>query len=456
MDPRTLDLFRCLQSGPYDEGGLRNIERLLGSQRRALRHAEDWDALGELVQLLESFASAAGGGKVTAAALGAAAEIAEQELRQVAWADSLRDRAVAERWRGGVLAATEDVWSEQIARAEHAVEIEATPSAVRELAALYVQRGSPGDREQAADLYCTLAEVVGYPDSHPLIEEALAQVPEHAAARALLERHQAQAAADPGRMSFPELTHPPGILEAAPGRTRTWPPPLPAAWQSAGAETAQPFSSVSPVMIGGPSKRTQVRDRSSAVVRWVAFGTLGLSAVAALALFVRTPKPTRAAGAAPALVQELPAPPPPAPKAPQPAPLPPPPSAAERAPAARETAVAKSAAVSAPSVRAVLDKVSVRGGSYGANVFNHALDAVYARLDQCYARALEQHRVKGRLTLGFTVKANGRVSKAKSLGGTIKDPALIRCSVDAVASARFPKPRKDTAKVKLPLQYRPS
>lgn len=471
MDPRTLDLLRCLQSGPYDDVGLQHIERLLGSQRRLLRAAGDWDAIEEVVQLLEAWASAAGGGKVTAAALGAAAEIAEQELRQVAWADSLRERATAERWRGGVAAAADDIWVEQIARAEQAVEEYGTPSAVRRLADLYVQRAAPGDREQAADLYCTLGEALGYPEGRALIELALQQAPDHAEARQQLERLQLAAREDPGRMSFPEFTHPPGILEASPERGMPSPARLTAAELPMGAglmQTPQPFSSVSPVVLGDmPRRVSAVDDRASHVVRWLAFGTLGLSAAAALLLFVRAPQAPGAAAAAAhrdlphanaarsyvpqAITPTLPTPVP-VPLVNAPDPLarntPPPPAAQPSAP--------KPVHVPTPTVRAVLKQLTVRGGTYTPTSFSSALDTVYPRLEQCYASTLQHHRVKGRLILGFTVKPNGRVIKAKSLGGTIKDPALIRCSVDALGSTRFPKPRKQAAKVKLPLQYQPS
>src|ERR1700759_1271780 len=96
MDPRTLELFRCLQSGPYDEAAWKQIQRLLVGQRRALRGRNDFATLAEIVQLLEAWAQAANTGRLRSAALGEAAEIAERELRQVSLADDLRARAVAE------------------------------------------------------------------------------------------------------------------------------------------------------------------------------------------------------------------------------------------------------------------------------------------------------------------------------------------------------------------------
>src|SRR5262249_2988092 len=96
MDPRTLELFRCLQSGPFDETGWKQIQRLLSGQCRVLRGRGDLATLAEIVQLLEGWANAAVSGRLRAAALGDAADIAERELRQVSLADDLRARAVTQ------------------------------------------------------------------------------------------------------------------------------------------------------------------------------------------------------------------------------------------------------------------------------------------------------------------------------------------------------------------------
>jgi hypothetical protein len=42
------------------------------------------------------------------------------------------------------------------------------------------------------------------------------------------------------------------------------------------------------------------------------------------------------------------------------------------------------------------------------------------------------------------------------MGGNIKEPGLIQCSVKAMEAARFPKPRKLAASVKLPFQFQPT
>ena len=58
--------------------------------------------------------------------------------------------------------------------------------------------------------------------------------------------------------------------------------------------------------------------------------------------------------------------------------------------------------------------------------------------------------------LSFTVQKNGKATQFKHMGGNIKEPALIQCSVKAMEAARFPKPRKFAANVKLPFQFQPS
>jgi outer membrane biosynthesis protein TonB len=121
-------------------------------------------------------------------------------------------------------------------------------------------------------------------------------------------------------------------------------------------------------------------------------------------------------------------------------------------------AEASSAAAAGPTVKALLEQLSIRGGHLNGTSLGAALDkTTYPRLTQCYEHALAQKpRVKGRLIVGFTVKANGHAANAKNIGGNLKDAALIRCSLEAVEATRFPKPRKQAAKITVPFQYRPS
>ena len=94
MDTSTFDLYRVLQSGPYDEAGLSQVKRLIGGQRRLLRGKSDWSTLEQLIQMLQEWAIAAGGGWLSASALAEAAEIAELDLHNTARAEQLRSQAI--------------------------------------------------------------------------------------------------------------------------------------------------------------------------------------------------------------------------------------------------------------------------------------------------------------------------------------------------------------------------
>jgi hypothetical protein len=60
------------------------------------------------------------------------------------------------------------------------------------------------------------------------------------------------------------------------------------------------------------------------------------------------------------------------------------------------------------------------------------------------------------LSFSWTVKPNGKVATVKQLGGSIKDPDLSRCSAQAIGATRFPKPHKQAALIKLPVEFRRS
>jgi len=132
--------------------------------------------------------------------------------------------------------------------------------------------------------------------------------------------------------------------------------------------------------------------------------------------------------------------------------------AAER-PEASDSAAAKPAetAVKPAEVTALLPLAVVRGGKLTEAQLTTAMSKLTPKLEACYAQTLEKKpRTKGRLIFNLTVKLNGKVTGTKKQGGTIKDADLIRCSSDAIDEARFPKPRKQAAKLKLAFEYRHS
>ncbi|HEY2735478.1 MAG TPA: hypothetical protein VGI70_15880, partial [Polyangiales bacterium] len=207
MEPLTLELFRCLQSEPYDESGLTQIRDLLSRQRQLARAKQNLSTLADLIPLLEGWAIGAGPGRLASEALLEAADIAENELGKSDLAMRLRSSAAAQSGgdRSSVNSAAAYVALARrrsdagdidgaIDAYEHALKMEAELATVRQLADLFAKRAAPGDAEQAADLYFTLADVLGKPDGIAMAERALAQQPGHRAASDLLARYRGKRA----------------------------------------------------------------------------------------------------------------------------------------------------------------------------------------------------------------------------------------------------------------------
>jgi hypothetical protein len=539
MDSRTLELFRCLQSGPFDEAGLKQIQRLLGSQRRALAAKSDLATLGEIIQLLEGWAIAAGNGKLSAAALGEAAEIAERDLRQVVLANELRARAVHAGRRTADptievphVEATAEELTAAIERAESALDADAAPTNVRALADLYARRGAEGDREQAADLYFTLADVLGNPGGIELLQLALWQMPDHAEARALLASYTGRASEPAAqRRTSQTAVEAAKPLANAVAAGLVSPPPLGAARAALGGDVPRtsprisaprlsttglsavgsappalgggasrppnlPVSSLSPVVL--PESASIDEPPTNPRRRW-GWAVVGMGACAVAAGFflgrpalqpssapdqtthslARGPETPGIASAAPENAQ---------PQEPSAAPAQAAgaqpenkaaardsqPMAAEAAAPAQvageapevakpktepELEPAKIAEKAAPAhkVAALMDQLTQRGGNLNPQLLAAAFEKLQPQLAQCYGDALQKKpKLKGKLVLGFTVQKNGHATAFKHMGGNIKEPGLIQCSVKAMEAARFPKPRKFSASVKLPFQFQPS
>jgi hypothetical protein len=144
-----------------------------------------------------------------------------------------------------------------------------------------------------------------------------------------------------------------------------------------------------------------------------------------------------------------------APAAPEPTPAP---TTVTETPAPATPPAKKEAPAPALSVRAMIDQVNQRGSKLTEQQLTAALEKAAPKLEQCYAQALEKKpRLKGRLIVAWTVRPNGKVSGAKKQGGTIKDAELARCTIDAISTTKFPKPKKQQAVlIRLPLEYRKS
>ncbi|HMI93066.1 MAG TPA: AgmX/PglI C-terminal domain-containing protein [Polyangiales bacterium] len=236
MDQQTFELLRVLQSGERSEQGLAQVRSLLDPQRRALHAADDRASLSDISELLEVWAESAPPPQA-AAAIAHAGQIAEQDLEQAERAVQLyiasleRDptqskvvdqldgllKQLRQRERldavlvkmAAALRAQGDAGADAAATTlrrlgqlrvqlgtsidgavsayEQALELSAEVELIRELAELYAKRNVNGDARQAADLYATLAEVLGAQAGKALLERALDLVPGHLEALSLLE-----------------------------------------------------------------------------------------------------------------------------------------------------------------------------------------------------------------------------------------------------------------------------
>jgi hypothetical protein len=201
MDPQTLELLRCLQSGPYDEPAWKHHRDLLRMQRRVLRAQNDSSTLTDIVHLLDVWSKNCESPRTGADVLREAADVAERDLSQTALAADLRKRAVAlghqeSRGAGTTSAETgkrrkdmKDL-NESIETYEAKLDDDADMETVYHLAELYSQRGNPGDAQQAADLYATLGDLLGHPAGLPMLQRALEHVSDHEEALRLLAQYE--------------------------------------------------------------------------------------------------------------------------------------------------------------------------------------------------------------------------------------------------------------------------
>jgi tetratricopeptide (TPR) repeat protein len=545
MDSQTLELFRCLQSGPYDEAGLEHIRGLLQPQRRLLRARNDLLTLIEIIELLQGWAEATSDPSVGTLAMLEASDIAERELRQPERAAQLRAQASAnadERDAAqqanhfGSLGARRSEAGDfdgAIEAYERALDADANVEVIYALAELYTQRGRPGDGAQAADLYCTLGDVLGNPDGIVMLERALALQPKHGEARALFDSYVAAQYPSPGK--GPPLAARPRQLAAAAAPQRQLAPAAARPRQLAPAAAPPPYAAppqlLTPPVMGSSQPGWSslppivVEDSLSSEskrggMRWLVGGTALAFVTSAAVVFAMSTGRFEAGkaavthvlasvGVAPTPTPSVlpPSTPPPAAvgasadtppsaavgastdtppstavgaSADAPAVTPPTavPSAAADAPTTAAAAEAASApeaktipehpasdeeppeassksAATTPEVHALLELATLRGGKLNDAQLSAAIDKATPKIERCYAQALkDKPRTKGRLTFGWTVRTNGKAASVKQLGGSIKDGELGRCTVQAITATRFPKPHKQSAQIKLPLEYR--
>ncbi|HET8940069.1 MAG TPA: AgmX/PglI C-terminal domain-containing protein [Polyangiales bacterium] len=412
----------------------------------------------------------------------------------------------------------EDALAAQIARAEQALDSDTSPDRVRELAELYVKRDEAGDREQAAVLYTTLGEVLGNPAGIAMLERALSLVPEHSEAKALLTRYTVRqrmpitspkitvlgmqpraAAAIPlpppaAARAVPPLSAAAAVgqspalmapslqpLAAVPARASAAPAaratlagngpandvlPLHGVPQVVSTPPMTPqISSLTPV-VRSDASQLQPESKLSSFKRLAVPSGLALSVAAAFGLYFASHAhrsselPASAPSARAVLTNNASTPQVAAanqPLAAVPEVKAVPAKPAEEVAAAPRANVPAPLAPPAPSHLPALkiQAAKLSGGKLSQAQLSDALGKAESKFLACYAQASEKKpRMKGSVIYGFTVKTNGKVTNIKRVGGTLRDDSLTQCSVKVLEAMRFPKPRKQSAQVKLPIQYK--
>jgi len=502
MDSQTLELFRCLQSGPYDETGLERIRRLLQTQRRLLRMKNDTATLAEIIELMQGWAEATPEPRLATLAMLEASDIAERELRQPERAAQLRAEASADADERDAAQKAEHFAALGARRGEagdldgaieayeRALDAAADVEIIYALADLYTQRARSGDAEQAADLYCTLGDVLGNPEGILMLERALALAPKHVEARKLFDSYVAAQYPSAGKV-------PPPLAASARSPAAAGPPPYtPRRQPNQPPPAASGWSSLPPIVVEDAAQRpkrgarrlligTALAASAAAVAVVLAIYTgkldtnqLGVNQVLVAVGIAHAPAPPVVALPTPPVAAgvSLPAPEPSMANTatagstaatgtvPTPAPTASAATDTNIAPEASavpnqqaESATPKAAAQTAvaPEVHALFDQVSVRGGKLNDQQLSAAIDKATPKLERCYAEALkDKPKTKGKLTFGWTVRTNGKATSVKELSGSIKDHELSRCTAQVIEGTHFPKPHKQAAQIKLPLEYR--
>ena len=148
-----------------------------------------------------------------------------------------------------------------------------------------------------------------------------------------------------------------------------------------------------------------------------------------------------------------------------PAPVPPKPSdqAAANAPAAPADTQTPPAATgeeakapgSGLSVLLITAKAKYRGGKLDKEKVVKTLEEKIPDLEKCYSNALKRKpKLKGELTYSWTVNLAGRVSGIrKQRASTISNTAMITCATTVIRNTRFPKPKRGSATVQMPIAF---
>ena len=107
------------------------------------------------------------------------------------------------------------------------------------------------------------------------------------------------------------------------------------------------------------------------------------------------------------------------------------------------------------TVQMVTKLLRVRGGKINQDKVRKAAEKAFPTMERCYAKVRRRiPRLKGRVVLAWTIKTNGRVARARRVGGTIRNRDFAGCLAGALKKTRFPRPRRRPARVSLPFVFR--
>lgn len=226
MDASVMDVVRLLQAGSKTESTVSELSARIAALLSGPEKAALLQQAGDLVVLLDDFADAASTPNVAAQALCLAAELcaaagmadhgverlsaaldhdpahqaAAHQLQRTLGAPAQRSRllalltaraqtlchmqgmeevAAAAMVQIGNLRLDADDIDRAIEAYDRALDLSPEISTVTELATLYVERDAPGDRNQAAELYCALYDILEPDEGRPHLERALALAPGH-------------------------------------------------------------------------------------------------------------------------------------------------------------------------------------------------------------------------------------------------------------------------------------
>jgi tetratricopeptide (TPR) repeat protein len=118
-----------------------------------------------------------------------------------------------------------------------------------------------------------------------------------------------------------------------------------------------------------------------------------------------------------------------------------------------EAARSRPIAADAGEVRIVAKQLRARGGLSSREVAA-ALEGALAEIESCYDSALAtKSSLRGALKLSWAIDRSGRTSKVRTLGGSLKDPTVERCSLDVIRGLEFPRSKKRPTHVVAPLAF---